>query len=89
MIQQKIYFSEANYKKMFDDGYLGTANIVFEKALHKEDIFSIGKQSHFYIVDEDLKQRIDKAIEYIENSDKYDFSKCELLDILTGSDTNA
>jgi hypothetical protein len=29
---------------------------------------------------------IDKAIEYIENSDKYDFSKCELLDILKGSD---
>lgn len=28
----------------------------------------------------------DKAIEYIENSDKYDFSKCELLDILKGSD---
>ena len=30
----------------------------------------------------------DKAIEYIENSDKYDFSKCELLDILKGSDSN-
>ena len=28
----------------------------------------------------------DKAIEYIENSDKYDFSKCELLDILKGED---
>lgn len=35
-----------------------------------------------------LKNRIDKAIEYIENSDKYDFSKCELLDILKGSDSN-
>lgn len=34
------------------------------------------------------KARIDKAIEYIENSDKYDFSKCELLDILKGSDSN-
>jgi len=33
-----------------------------------------------------LQERIDKAIEYIENSDKYDFSKCELLDILKGSD---
>lgn len=35
-----------------------------------------------------LQQRIDKATEYIENSDKYDFSKCELLDILKGSDNN-
>ena len=34
----------------------------------------------------DLIDRVNKAIEYIENSDKYDFSKCELLDILKGSD---
>lgn len=33
-----------------------------------------------------LQQRIDKAIEYIENSDKYDFSKCELLFILKGEE---
>ena len=72
MIQQKIYFSQATYKIMYEDGYLGTANIVFEKSLDKEEIFNIGKQSDFYIVDEDLKQRIDKAIEYIENNDLYE-----------------
>lgn len=102
MIQQKIYFSEASYKKMIEDGYLGTANIIFEKTLHKEEIFNIGKQSHFYIVDEDLKQRIDKAIEYIEKDMKrilipfdefviWDDTNVEneinkLLDILKGKD---
>ena len=35
---------------------------------------------------ERLNNMINKAIEYIENSDKYDFSKCELLDILKGND---
>ena len=44
--------------------------------------------SYLRIQRDELQARIDKAIEYIENSDKYDFSKCELLDILKGSDSN-
>lgn len=98
MIQQKIYFSEATYNKMFEDGYLGTANIIFEKTLHKGEIFDIGKQRHFYIVDEDLKQRIDKAIEYLENegidenTKNYyccnDVDGVDLYKILKGSDSN-
>ena len=96
MIQQKIYFTDATYNRMYEDGYLGYANIIFEKALHRGEIFDIGKQKHFYIVDEDLKQRIEKAIEYIEELDDnensygdYDIHyqvKKELLDILKGSD---
>ena len=72
MIQHKIYFSDATYNKMYEDGYLGYANIIFEKALNREEIFNIRIQKIFYIVDEDLKQRIDKAIEYIENNSLYD-----------------
>ena len=65
MIQQKIYFTDATYNRMYEDGYLGNANIIFEKALCRGEIFDIGKTKSFYIVDEDLKQRINKAIETI------------------------
>ena len=104
MIQQKIYFTDTTYNRMYEDGYLGNANIIFENAICRDKIFEIGKQSHFYIVDEDLKQRIDKAIEYIENKTvkvKYkEIGITEkrlclihnqvdyLLDILKGSDEN-
>ena len=100
MIQQKIYFTDATYNRMYEDGYLGNANIIFEKALRGGEIFDIGKESHFYIVDEDLKQRIDKAIEYIESECNefyvnephyrgYQIINIEpLLDILKGSDEN-
>ena len=99
MIQQKIYFTDATYNRMYEDGYLGNANIIFEKALCKGDIFNIQRQSHFYIVNEDLKQRIDKAIEYIETNKQhieeyvYHWGSVEdylyeLLDILKGSDSN-
>ena len=92
MIQQKIYFTDATYNRMYEDGYLGNANIIFEKALCKGEIFDIGKQSHFYIVDEDLKQRIDKAIEtleeYVHDGDIVRIGGIEnyVLDILKGSD---
>ena len=95
MIQQKIYFTDATYNRMYEDGYLGNANIIFEKALCKEEIFNIGKIKSFYIVDEDLKQRIDKAIEYIEQkklqprlrtANTYSLQERQLLDILKGSD---
>lgn len=98
MIQQKIYFTDATYNRMYEDGYLGNANIIFEKALDKEEIFNIGKQSHFYIVDEDLKQRIDKAIEKLkEHKHDLDYEPWsiyqiegsilfDLVNILKGSD---
>ena len=80
MIQQKIYFTDTTYNRIYEDGYLGNANIIFEKALDREEIFNIGKQSHFYIVDEDLKQRIDKAIKFIEDGDLlYLSSKCSVI----------
>lgn len=95
MIQQKIYFTDATYNRMYEDGYLGNANIIFEKALQRGEIFDIGKQKHFYIVDEDLKQRIDKAIEYLEDHTYNKNGECgytsdwdvrELYDILKGKE---
>ena len=59
-----------------------------QQEIEKTKIFYRNRSNDLQIYIKTLLQRIDKAIEYIENSDKYDFSKCELLDILKGSDSN-
>ena len=99
-MKYKIYFTDTHWKRVGQEHYFGTGNIVFETALEKETIYELGAKRNLFIVDEDLQERINKAIEYIEHAQNYGtmaqvmphlkpyINGDDLLDILKGSDSN-
>ena len=56
--------------------------------MNREQLLELCKSTTSII--DDLQQKIDKAIEYLEepNRDNFDYSKAQLLDILRGEDND-
>lgn len=98
MKQYKVYLNDLDYitltdanNKLTDKGMI-KSNIIFYDKVKFEDLEKIRTETFWYLVNENLQERIDKALEYIEDipaliwneANEFGYSFDKLLDILEG-----